>query len=78
MELINVLYGSEIILSILIVVAILLQEREGGLGSMFGGGGGGGEGYRSKRGMQLFLTRATAVMIVFFVVNSLAIALLNK
>lgn len=77
MELITILYGIEVVVSVLIIIAILLQEREGGLGTMFGGASG-GEGYRSKRGMELFLTRSTVIMIVIFVVNSLAIAIAGK
>lgn len=76
MEIVNVLKVIEIIISVVLVVAILLQQKEGGLGTTFGGGSGGGDGFRTKRGMELFLTRLTVVMIVLLVVNTLAIALI--
>lgn len=76
MEIQSLLNIVEILVSVGLIITILLQQKEGGLGNMFGGGGG-GEGYRSKRGMEAFLSNATVVLIVVFIANSLAIALLN-
>ncbi len=66
---------SQIILSIILVVAILLQQQGSGLGSMFGNVG--GESYRSKRGAEKLFYNATIVLIVLFIVNGLAIAILS-
>lgn len=65
----------EIILSVVLVVAILLQQQGSGLGSMFGGGG--GEAYRTKRGAEKLFYNLTIITIVLFVVNGLAIAILS-
>ena len=48
----------QIILSILLVVAVLLQHRGTGLGGAFGGES---NVYRSKRGIEKFLYYATII-----------------
>ncbi|HRZ30457.1 MAG TPA: preprotein translocase subunit SecG [Candidatus Paceibacterota bacterium] len=60
----------QIILSILLVGAILLQQSEGSLGSAFGGGQAGGSGWQTKRGLerQLFIT--TIVIAVLFTLSA--------
>lgn len=65
-----------IIVSILLIVAILLQNRGAGMGSAFGGGGGGGMGggvYLTKRGIEKKLYIATIVLAIIFVLLSLAV-----
>lgn len=64
----------QIIVSVLLILSILLQVRGSGLGSLFGNVG--GEFYRSKRGIEKFLYRATIILAVLFVSNSIAIAYL--
>lgn len=60
----------QIIVAVLLVTAILLQQRGSGLGSAFGGEGG---IYTTKRGFEKWLFRATVVLGIFFVL----LALLN-
>lgn len=62
---------AQIIVSILLIVAVLLQASEGGLSPVFGGGG---EMYRSKRTVEKFLFYGT--MVLAFVLAGLSIALL--
>ncbi len=76
MEIQTLLNIIEVVVCLGLIVTILMQQKEGGLGTMFGGGGG-GEGYRSKRGLEALLSNMTVVLIVIFIANSLAIALLN-
>lgn len=71
----NFLSISEIVISIILVIAILLQQQGSGLGTMFGSIG--GESYRSKRGAEKFFYNATIILIVVFIVNGLAIAILS-
>jgi preprotein translocase subunit SecG len=66
---------TQIILSIVLVLAILLQQQGSGLGTMFGNIG--GESYRSKRGAEKVFYNATIILIVLFIVNGLAIAILS-
>ena len=66
MRLINI---SEIVISILLIISILLQNRGAGLSSTFGGDFG---GYYSKRGFEKFLVRLSVVLAIIFI--GLAIA----
>lgn len=58
------------VISVLLALAILTQQRGTGLSATFGGGGGGF--YASKRGAEKVLSYATIVLAVLFVLNSLA------
>ncbi|MDD5626944.1 MAG: preprotein translocase subunit SecG [Patescibacteria group bacterium] len=60
----------QIILAILLTAAILVQARGTGLGSAFGGEGG---FYRTKRGVEKIVFRATIFLAIAFG----AIALVN-
>ena len=60
-----------IIVSILLTAAILVQQREGGLGSAFGGGE--GNVFRTKRGLEKGLHYVTIALAALF----LGIAILN-
>ena len=59
----------EIVLSILLVGAVLLQTRGAGVGGAFADTS--TTSYYKRRGAELFLFRATAVMGVLFVLVSL-------
>jgi len=60
---------SQIIVSLLLIVVILLQNRGAGLGSAFGGTGG---VYLTKRGLEKKLFTATIILAVLFFGFSLA------
>ncbi len=53
----------QIVLSILLMVAILLQQKGSGIGVAFGGGS---TVYSTKRGIDQFLYRATIVLACLF------------
>lgn len=57
---------AQIIVSIVLVILILLQERESGLSGLFGGGDMGGV-YQARRGVEKILFYATIVTIAVFV-----------
>lgn len=61
---------SQIIVSLLLVLAILLQNRGAGLGGVFGGSGG---VYLTKRGVEKKLFIATIVLAVIFILLSLGV-----
>jgi preprotein translocase subunit SecG len=64
---------AQVIVSILLIVAILLQNRGTGLGSTFGGSGG---VYLTKRGLEKKLFIATIILaILFFVLSFIGIIL---
>ncbi|MFA6194546.1 MAG: preprotein translocase subunit SecG [Patescibacteria group bacterium] len=59
---------AQIVVSILLMVAILLQNRGTGLGGVFGGTGG---VYMTKRGLEKKLFIATIVLAAIFILLSL-------
>lgn len=64
----NILVIIQIIISVFLIAAILLQNRGQGLSASFGGGG---EFYRSKRGLEKLLFSATIFLVCLFSVISL-------
>ena len=62
----KILNIAQITISILLIIAILLQNKGAGLSDTFGGGGGGGETYHSKRGFEKFLSQATVILAIAF------------
>ena len=59
---------AQIVLSVALVLAILLQVRGGGLGGIFGQAD---TAYRTKRGVEKTLLQLTVVLAVLFVTISL-------
>ncbi len=57
----------QIIISVLVVTLILLQQRGGGLSPVFGGEGG---AYRTRRGIEKTIFRATIVLTFLFLVTA--------
>ena len=64
----NLLLWLQIAVSVLLVTAILLQQKGVGLGAAFGGSG---QIYRSKRGLEKGLFIGTIILAVLFVVIAL-------
>ena len=59
---------AQIVLSIALVLAILLQVRGGGLGGIFGQAD---TVFRTKRGVERTLFQLTIVLVVLFVIISI-------
>ena len=70
----NILTFALVIIDVLLIISILLQQREGGLSTVFGGEG---SVYRSKRGIALGLHYFTIVLAVLFVALSAVIVFLK-
>lgn len=60
----------QIVVAILLMVAILMQNRGAGLGGVFGGSGG---VYLTKRGLEKKLFMATIVLAAIFILLSLGV-----
>ena len=60
----------QLLVSMLLIAAILLQQRGGGLSATFGGDGG---LYHTRRGLEKVIFRATITLSILF----LAAALMN-
>jgi preprotein translocase subunit SecG len=65
----NYLNIAQIAVSTLLVASILLQSRGTGLGAVYGGEG---NVYRTKRGVEKVLFRATIVLAIAFLALALA------
>ena len=69
----NTLSIISVISSIILIVAILLQNQGSGLGAAFGGDGG---FYRTKRGAERTLFVVTIVLAIVFVGSLIGILLI--
>jgi preprotein translocase subunit SecG len=65
----HILLIAQIVISIFLIAAVLLQAQGSGLGSTWSGGG---ESYHTRRGVEKILFRLTIVLIALFLVVSLA------
>ena len=72
---IRVLAVGQLIVSIALIFAVLLQARGSGLGGTFGGDS---AVYRSRRGIERRLWQFTIVLLVLFVLFSLAAYILAR
>jgi protein translocase SecG subunit len=65
---------SQVILALLLTVAVLMQNRGGGLSNIFGGGG--ANVFMTKRGLEKKLFIATIILsVLFFSVSLLSVIL---
>ena len=69
-SLIAILPYIQIVLSILLVVAILLQKSEAGVGGSFGGNDNFNAGFHTRRGFEQKLFYFTVIVAVLFVLSS--------
>ncbi len=58
------IFVAQIIVSVLLIIVILLQQRGSGLSAVFGGSG---NIYRTKRGLEKGLFILTIILVVLFV-----------
>lgn len=63
----------QIALSILLVVAILLQKSEAGVGGSFGGSDNFNAGFHTRRGFEQKLFYFTVALAILFVISSLMV-----
>ena len=64
----NIISVVQIIISLLLMTAILLQAKGEGLGTAFGGSG---EFYQSKRGLEKILFALTIFLAFLFLLSSI-------
>lgn len=70
----DILIFALIAIDVLLVITILMQQREGGLSSVFGGEG---SVYRSRRGLAKGMHYITVILAVLFVGLSVAVLFLS-
>ncbi len=61
----QILFYSQIAVSVILIILIAVQQRGAALGAGFGGGG---EVYSSRRGMQKKIFYATIVLTALFLI----------
>lgn len=61
---------AQIVISLILVVLILLQERSAGMSGIFGGDGSGI--YQTRRGLERIAFGSTVVLAIIFAVISIA------
>jgi protein translocase SecG subunit len=66
----------QIILSIILITAILLQQSDAGVGGALGGGDGGGL-YHTRRGFEKFLFIVTIVTSILFAASAFIVILIK-
>lgn len=67
----SILLISTIVVGILIIILTLFQGKGEGLGSAWGGMGG---SFQTRRGLEKWMLRLTAVLVfIFFVISVIAI-----
>ena len=71
---IQILNIIQIVISVLLAGAILLQQRGGGLSPVFGGESG---GYRTRRGLERGLFAATIILAALFLATAVLHILLS-
>ena len=70
----NLFVISQVLISALLIITIILQTRGSSTGMAFGGNG---ESYRSKRGLERMLFYSTIILAAIFALISI-LALINK
>jgi len=63
----KILGTIQIVISVLLILSILLQNRGAGLSETFGGGG---NVYQTKRGFDKFLFISTVVLAILFLATA--------
>lgn len=67
----GILPWIQIILSIILIISILLQKSDSGIGGAFGSGNDGGSTYHTRRGLEKFLYRLTIFLAILLVASSI-------
>ena len=75
----SILLVIHVLICVALIIVVLMQSAKGeGLAGAFGGGGGGLSGaVFGGRGAASFLSKATTVLAIFFMVSCLGLSLLS-
>jgi protein translocase SecG subunit len=71
----SILSIAQIIVSILLIAAILIQERSSGLSGVFGGSS---EFYHTRRGLEKIIFWSTIVLVIAFAALSIYSSLILR
>ncbi len=65
---------AQLIISVLLVISVLLQNRGSGLSAAFGGDF---SGFHTKRGIEKFLFISSSILGGLFIINALATIIIS-
>jgi len=68
----------QIVVSLLIIGAVLLEQSSGAIGGAFGGGDNFATGFHTRRGFERVLLIGTTILAILFIVISFITLLINK
>jgi protein translocase SecG subunit len=77
MNLNTIITVAQIVISVLLIVLVLLQERSGGTSGVFGGSGNEGGMYQQRRGLERMMFIATIVCLTLFIATSVALLVIK-
>lgn len=70
-NLLTILPYIQIVLSVLLIIAILIQKSEAGVGGSFGGSDNFNSGFHTRRGFEQKLFYFTIIIAILFVASAL-------
>lgn len=73
--LIKILQIVQMVIAVLLIISILLQQKGSGIGAGFGGSS--GSVVQTRRGVDLFLYKATIILAFFFFAIGISFIILN-
>jgi len=76
MSITEVIPYVQIVLSVLLILGILIQHSDAGIGGAFGGGDGFSSGHHTKRGAEKIIFISTIVIAILFAVTSFSLLLI--
>ncbi|MEQ1499746.1 MAG: preprotein translocase subunit SecG [Parcubacteria group bacterium] len=76
MSITEIIPYAQIVLSVLLIIGVLLQQSDAGLGSGFGGGDGFSSGHHTKRGAEKTIFIATIVVAIVLVSTTFSLLLI--
>ncbi len=71
----NFLTYSQLVISVLLIISVLLQNRGSGLSAAFGGDF---SGFHTKRGIEKFLFISSSILGTLFIVNALITIIISS
>lgn len=71
----KIIQVAQLVISVLLIASILMQSRGAGMGGVFGGSN---DIYRTKRGAEKIIFRATIVLAILFMGLAVASIFISK
>ncbi len=70
----KILYLTQLVISLALLISVLLQNKGTGLSATFGGDF---SGFHTKRGIEKFLTITSSILGALFILNAIVVFVLS-